>query len=569
MTQSETVNLSSLQLVRNELVATIEYSANKLEQFVADRENGELLQGCIEGIQQIGGTLSLIQMYGADLLAQELLALANEITLGEEGNIDERLSTLTSSFFILPRYLEYTQQTKRGMPVLLIPHINEMRQVRGAPLLAESYFFRVNTAVKRPHAGNSSAVLSEDLEALVRRLRHMYQVGLLGVLQGKQIGPSLGMMQRAVERLDTITGNRPLGKLWWVSGVAFNLLSEQSMELTKQRKMLFGAIDREIKRLQKQGQVCFDLEPSAELIKELLYLIALSGVDNKKIAQIRETFKYTPLSYTYLELQREREALNGPSASTISSVAMVIKDELRSIKEILETASQGRKATPAECDELTQTLNKVAEILSMVGLVSPSQTLKEEIAKIERWRGEEETADGKDLLEVADTLLYIESTVSGLDNLKLSDEKLEKASAIARREIIASNQLAEAELVVIQEAEAGLSLVKRALNAFAESNYDRAHIKNVAATLNAVRGGMVVLNLSRAAAVVGGCVDFIEQTLLLNDQPAALQHLLETFADAVISLEYYLDAVKSDRNADDSVLEVAEESLQALGHAVA
>ena len=44
---------------------------------------------------------------------------------------------------------------------------------------------------------------------------------------------------------------------------------------------------------------------------------------------------------------------------------------------------------------------------------------------------------------------------------------------------------------------------------------------------------------------------------------------LETFADAVISLEYYLDAVKTDKKADDSVLEVAEESLEALGHAVA
>jgi hypothetical protein len=55
---------------------------------------------------------------------------------------------------------------------------------------------------------------------------------------------------------------------------------------------------------------------------------------------------------------------------------------------------------------------------------------------------------------------------------------------------------------------------------------------------------------------------------LQNDQPAALQQLLETFADAVIGLEYYLDAIKSDKNASDAVLEIAEESLQALGFRV-
>jgi hypothetical protein len=203
-----------------------------------------------------------------------------------------------------------------------------------------------------------------------------------------------------------------------------------------------------------------------------------------------------------------------------------------------------------------------------VGLTAAGSTLKQEITKIEGWRDSGETGDAKDLLEVADALLYVESTVSGLDQLHLSDDKLAQANSIARAEVIASSQLAEAEMVVIQEAESGLALVKRALNSFAESNYDRGHIKNVTATLHGVRGGMIVLHLDRAANVVAACTEFIDESLLQNDQPAALQQLLETFADAVIGLEYYLDAIKSDKNASDAVLEIAEESLQALGFRV-
>ncbi|TQV81295.1 pilus assembly protein [Exilibacterium tricleocarpae] len=568
MRQTETVNLTSLNLVRDELVATIESAASKLEQFVSDRENGELLQACIEGIQQITGTLNLIQLQGADLLAKELLALANEITLGTEDDIDEQLSVMTSSFFILPRYLEYAQQTRRGLPVLLISPINDLRRVRGAPPLPESQFFQVGTNVERRSANRSSSVFGEDLEALSRRLRHMYQVGLVGALQEKQVKASLGMMQRAVERLDAITGDRPLGKLWWVAAVALQVLANEGLELTLSRKMLFGRVDRQIKKVQKSGQAALDVEPNASLLTELVYLSALAANDDPAVRQVRDAFKYTPLPYTGAELARERQAMQGPSASTVSSVAAVLKDELRSTKEILELASQGGTATVSEFEELIKTLKKVADILAVVGLAVPSQTLKQEITKVEGWRDAGETADAKAMLDVADTLLYVESTVSGLDQLNLSDDKLSQANEMARKQVIASNQLAEAEMVVIQEAEAGLSLVKRALNSFAESNYDRGHIKNVAATLNAVRGGMVVMDFQRAGGVVASCVRFIEESLMVNDKPAALQQLLETFADAVISLEYYLDAVKTDKQADDSVLEVAEESLAALGHKV-
>lgn len=566
MTQSDTINLTSLGLVRNELVATIEQAANKLEQFAADRENGELLQNCIETIQQISGTLSLIQLQGADLLAQELLELASDITLGDD--IENQLSVLTNSFFILPRYLEYAQQTRRSLPVLLIPYINEIRAARKQPLITDSHFFKVNVNVKRQGQGRGSAVFSEDLKALTRRLRHMYQVGLLGVLQDRQIKPSYAMMKRTVERLDTITGDRPLGKLWWLASIALEQLAEESMELSKSRKLLLGILDRQIKQLQTKGHSVFDNEPNPALIKELVYLIALSENHSKNTQLVQKVFKYEPLSYTDRELLHEKEALKGPSASTVSSVAAVLKDELRSTKEILELASQGGVISAEDYASLIDTMGKVADILSVVGLVSASQTLKSEIQKVEKWRDSGDSVDAKDLLEVADTLLYVESTISGLEKLNLSDEKLTKANSIARNEVIASNQLAEAELVVLKEVEAGFALIKRALSSFVESNYDRGHIKNVASTLNTIRGGMVVLSLSRAAAVVHNCADFVEETLMVNDHPAALRQLLETFADAIIGLEYYLDAIKTDKQADDSVLQVAEESLQALGHPV-
>ncbi len=567
--QSDQVNITSLNLVSDELVATIEQSAAKLEQFVGDTSNAELLSACVEGIEQISGTLRLIQLYGAESLANEILSVAKEINTETGDAADETLSVLTSSFFILPRYLEYTQQTRRGMPVLLIPYINELRQLRKLPLIPECEFFDVDTSYNHKPKSSPTVIEADDLSALIRRLRHMFQVGLLNTLQGKQTRSALGIMQRSLERLEIISGDRAKTKLWWVGSAALEVLRTNNMELNKARKMVLTGIDRQIKGLLSKGLQGFEDAAPDALIKQLLFILALSHKPSDKAKKILNDFAVDPLNYSDQELRSEREALKGPSVNTVSSVAAVLTDELRAIKEILENASQASDKGLGEYDELAAHLAKVADILGVVGLVSASNTLKEEITRIEGWIASGEPADGKDLIDVADSLLYVESTVSGLENLNLSDEKLSQANSLARKEVIASSQLAEAENVVFVEAEAGLALVKRALNSFAESNYDHGHIRNVGSTLSTIRGGMIMLNLDRASNVIAACVEFIDQTLLVNDQPVAIQQLLETFADAIIGLEYYLDAIKSDRSSDDSVLAIAEESLQALGHRVA
>lgn len=568
MSTTETLNLASLKMVHDELVATIEQSAIRLEQFAQDRNNGELLQNCIDGIKQIRGILSLIQLRGVDLLADELATHITDITLGEDEKTDAKLELLTASFFILPRYLEYCTQTARSMAMLLIPHINELRLARKAAPLPESYFYGLTTVKPAPRLSVNQQALPEDLTALVRRLRHMYQTALLNVLKGVQVKASLGMMTRALQRLETASAGTALGNFWWLAGSTLAALAEKNMQLGKGRKMLFSAIEREIKRFQFEGSAVLEREVDPALQKELLYLLALSNSDSEGARAVLAAFGIGKLPYTEAELAREMEFLNGPSANTISSMVAVLTDELHSTKNILERAAQSGAELLTESPELLDTLKKVADILAIVGLISPSNSLKQEIAKINDWQVSGTTISPDELLVVADTLLYVESTIAGLSNANLSDEKVAQINALSRDAAMANNQIAEAEKIVIDEAEAGLVLVKRALSAFAESNYDKGHIRNIVGTLDSVRGGMFLLGLPRAAKVLAGCMRFVDEDLLANDQHPAVQHLLETFADAVISLEYYLDAIKLDKNADTSVLQIAEESLQALGYKV-
>ena len=569
MSSTERVNLNSLKLVQDQLVATIEQAAVRLEEFAADRNDADRLQSCIDGIKQISGTLDLLQLKGVDLLARELVSQITDIPLGEEAQTDRKLNVLTSAFFILPRYIEHCLQTSRSMAVLLIPHINELRQLRRAPPLPESYYFVIDVPEVIPPKRQQSTVMGEDFSALVRRLRHMYQVGLVNVLQNRQLPGSLGMMARAMERLESISGGRPRAGLWWIAAATLEAMRQSEMTIGVSRKRLFSALDREIRDVQKLGAEGLEKAPSPELLKEMLYLIALSRASGERIDPIFQAYQLDYLPYTDRELTRELQFMTGPSAATIHSMGSVLKDELRSTKNILERAAQGGVEMLRESPELVETLVKVAEILKVVGLVTPAESLREEIRCIERWQEASEDVSAEELLRVADTLLYIESSVTGLGQGNLSDSRLETINARSREEVISSSQLVEAEALVLEEAEAGLAMIKRALTSYTESSYDVGHIKNVGTTLSTLRGGMVLLNRHRAAAVLLASRQFVEQTLLKNEKPAAVGPMLETFADAIISLEYYIDSVKQQRSADDSVLQVAEESLAAVGYPAA
>lgn len=554
---NQKVNVNSLILIREELISTIEQAANALEEYLGDKDNKDPLEQCITLLTQIRGCLDLIQLFGAVDLAGEILTAVRGLSSDTEHYTDEQLAEVSRSFFILSRYFEYALQCQQGMPTLLVPYINEIRKSFRKPLLPESHYF----SVRLVYHNHNDSTPDEPLVDLVKRLRHMYQLGLLGLLRQTGIKPSLGLMQRALIRLSrSITGDNTL---FWTAYGALLAFEQNSYELTLTRKRAFSALDRQFKQLLTSTEINAD-----DLLKELVYLNAIAASDDKHIQAVKTAFEIEDHNFTELDLQRQHHALTGPSANTVNSVVTTLQEELREVKEIIESASMSDTSSINNFDELISKMANIKDILDLVGLKPASETMKQQVDKLTQLKRDSEVADSVELIEIADAFLYIDSTLKGLDKLDFTSDKIVEINKITRREMIMASNLAEAKQVVIEEIESGLALVKRALGAFNDSEYDRAHIRNVPSTLNSIRGGMTVLEKPRASAIVTSCQMFIEESLLPTSQPAALAQMLETFADALIGLEYYLDCVKIDNNVDDEILAIAEESLAALGYGV-
>ena len=102
-----------------------------------------------------------------------------------------------------------------------------------------------------------------------------------------------------------------------------------------------------------------------------------------------------------------------------------------------------------------------------------------------------------------------------------------------------------------------------------QDRLDPNHIANLGKSLNSVRGALILLNMPRAAKVCESCIRFVDGHLLRQtDAIGAIPQLMETFADAVMSLEYFLEAYIAVHKQDGSILDIAEESVKALGFPV-
>jgi hypothetical protein len=564
------INITSLHLVRDELVITIEQAATQLEGFVSDRENIKLLNACISSLQQIRGSLDLIELSGARELAGELLSTAKKISADGVPLGDEKLSALTKGFFVLSCYFEYALQKEWGMPTLMIPYINDIRISNRQPIMWESYFTGVSKSFALSANNGEVATIPEGqtIEGMAKRFRYMYQIGLLGVIRDVRVPTSLELMKRALEKLTTHAQGQPNQTFWWLACNVVDVFLKQEMVFTLERKRLFSHLDKEFKRIEKEGEAGFAHITDKQYATEMAYYIALANIDAQPFITIAKSFGFGELGYTEQDRINESHVLTGPSASTVSSVVDTLRVELRIAKEVIENSAESNSSILENNDDFIISITKIRDILGVVGLKSAAETMRQQLELLETWRETGDNPDTKELMDVADAFLYVESVLDSIINSNFSAEKLAEINEQSRHDVILNSNLAGAQLVVLEEAEIGLTLMKRALSSFSESSYDRVHIKNVAKTMNSVRGGMVVLELPRAAEIMASSVQFVEGCLLSNTPAAALEHMLETFADTIICLEYYLDCMKVDKYISSDTLIIAEESLAALGYGV-
>ncbi|WP_437179189.1 ferrous iron transporter B [Pseudomonas oryzihabitans] len=553
-----------MSLVREQLFATIEEAESYLERFIVERHCSSLLQRAVESIGQIRGALTLIELTGAQLLAHETLQIANDIPAGAGPEHDEHLMSICRGLHILRRYLEQLRSGQEEMPELLLPAINALRMAGGEPELPESYFFSVRLD-QRPQITEPTRLAVRERAAQARRMRQMYQVGLLGFLRDVNSLASLRLMARALERSAALLHDHVGGYLPWVAAATAEGFAQGRLTPTRERKQLFARVDRELRQM--LGNELH--EPARSTLKELLYLLALAGVDAAHPQQVMNAYGIERLGFTDAQLEAGKKRLAGPGHAVLHSLSAAIREELETVKDLIDLietevrngGEQGRSAVSDNFSRLYIQVGLLGKTLEMVGQDNAGRVLQQCLPSISEWK--DKTLVLEDLAPLADALLLVESLIGQPEGQgTLLDATLDAQDVQVS---VANYQLGEAQALLHKEAYQGLTDAKRAIGAFLDSRGDTLHLTTVPALLDTVRGALFFLGNPRAAELVRACTGYIQRCLIDGGQ-ACEPATLEVLADALSSIEFFVESGGTEgHGGTPDILDIAAQSIRALG----
>ena len=136
----------TLDIVGREIGGELNDARTALEAFVEQPDNVALLERCAGELHRVQGVLRVLEIYGAALLAEEMVHVTRYLveTAADRRNQAESLDALLRAMVQLPSYLERVLAGGRDLALVLLPLLNDLRAVRGSPLLSEGTLLLLN-----------------------------------------------------------------------------------------------------------------------------------------------------------------------------------------------------------------------------------------------------------------------------------------------------------------------------------------------------------------------------------------------------------------------------------------
>ncbi len=553
---------STLPWVKNELDELITQARHALEEYAEGDGEQASIQTCIERLHQIYGTLRMVQLFGAAMLAEEMELAARALEQNQVSHHTEAAETLMRALITLPDYLEKMQSGYRDIPILVLPLMNDLRAARDADLLSDVALF-APALESRLAFDQADDLVNEQLPQLARRLRYDYHKGLLGWYQGRDQEKALGHLEKVAYRLEKSAGSKTGRQLFRIARGAIVALKEHAIEPGTAAKLLLGRLDRQIKLLIDHGEVALKNTTATDLQKNLLYYIAQAKTKNKLVQSIKDAFELELILPSAEEVEAGREELSGLNRELLESLHHAIQADLLHIKDQLDLFIRSSAKDTEELKALEQPLRKIADTLGMVGRGELRERMKGQANRINEIVAGDIIPDETVLMEIAGDILFVETSLSNLVPAYAAPAAIEKARQIG----ITPEKEGEFSLLVQAVfSEAGLDMahIRESIAAFIESPDNKNQIAEVPQRFFTVAGALKMLGLTDASELLEFTANYIkDQFICQGSVPDAAQ--THALADAITSLEYYMEAVVEGRSGQDAILEIAHHSLETLG----
>ncbi len=526
-------------------------------------------------LYQASGALDMVGLEGCKRFCTELEKLAGKLEKKTVNATPEIIEAFSKAVKTLQIYLQDLLNGSPDIPLRLYPALSSIVTAQGETL-EESELFFPDTSNSAPKSIPSKELSNEEYASFMVGQRLAYQKSLLDWLQTKQIS-AVETMTTAVSNVSQAQQKSSNKTLWWAASAFTESLEQKEIAENAGAKKLCRKLDQEL-RLFADGVN----KPHNNLLRDILYYVAISEVDKANVQQVKEVFELDQ----FIGKKSANFIGSNIDADETALVQQLI-DELEKLRDLwneisgtIDFTDMDTKAdhTPVHLDNvlitkfsdalanscaLTQNLSQVLIVDFYSVLQQASNTLRDDASKVNHAA----------LIEIAAALNLIETSLHNYQDLdpdrmqKLHSEllRLESISSGVVYDKLEGDRAGELDRdtvkAVVIHIKESLKIVEQALDSFFRNPAEKAHLTLTPQPLKQVSGVFEMLGLAIPTAIVNASNNFIQY--FERDDYVVNQAHFELVAESLSMIGLYADEMPKTRPESEEALEGALQRLNA------
>lgn len=523
-------NYNALMWLQDELQQSLAHALSAMNSYIDGESEPKALSNCVESLYQVKGTLDMVNIHGAAMLADEMQQTVIALRDNKLQSKEQAEDALVRSLLLLPNYLKLLNDDFEDHPLSLLDSINELRQSRQDQAYTEEALFKpvLSQALPDSIAPHPQRKLP-DIAIEKHQLDHAFQVMLLNWLR-KQDEESLRKMRGIVRfsRLSCLEEKSTL--LWWAAEALLEALEHKGLKPDSAVKQLLGKLVMPIKLQHEQSESALLQAFPVELVNRLLLFVAHAQSHGPQVALLKATF--------HLHFFDHRPKIYSMSDNALGDAHLALLEQLETLKTQIDHYHPDEDQDRHNIEAILQQLQSMTDTLALLAEYEASNLLHLQAERIHALIEQGQNPDEIMLAEMADALLQVEQFLQSTTQANVNDHLRD---------------------TVMHECLQEMANIKETLTLMSQGQRHPEQLDETEHQLDLIASSLEMLNYPEAAEILKQTADKVQQQR--TSQTAFTPSQLNRLADILACCDIYMEGIRHHGHAENDYLLDASNKL--------
>jgi chemosensory pili system protein ChpA (sensor histidine kinase/response regulator) len=526
----------------------------------------------------VSGALDMVGLEGCKRYCSEIEKLTNKL---EKQLIPVSQSVMAHLMHAVDTLSQYLQNLLNGMPDVptrLYASLKPLVEVQGEAL-EESELFFPDTDNSAPKDLPTNPIAESAIPIFVSDQRASFQKSLLDWLRTKN-PDALKNMREALLKVQQVQNKNVHKTLWWAATAFTDALAQEKVSASTGAKKLCSKLDRQLHNMSLG-----DAKVPTQLLRDLLYYVAISDRSSDIIADVKDVFELDEVLPIHGATSGEGTASTAAERAALAQ----LNADLPSLKDLWSSISVSD--VDANTADLETFINKLEHIISTVQQSINNQNVVKLFnathATVQALQADKRKFNEVSLIEIAASLNLLEHSCDHYQQLDAEAHQKINTQTSRLQSIIDGVQLASAVdafatskldtgvvYAVAKQIIEALSLSEKALDVFFRNPTNTSVLDDASKPLQQVAAAFDMLEMPVPKSIAHISLAFVDHFKSTNtqDQSDDNDHsVFELVAESLSMLGLYAEELPNVRVESERALSDALQRLEngARGHGLA